>query len=48
MLKRRVSNISFNWVTILMYALAIIPALVYQKYENMEKDITVELSKTRE
>lgn len=41
-------NISFNWVTILMYALAIIPALVYQKYENMEKDITVELSKTRE
>lgn len=41
-------NISFNWVTILMYALAIIPALVYQKYENMEKDITAELSKTRE
>ena len=41
-------NISFNWVTILMYALAIIPALFYQKYENMEKDITAELSKTRE
>ncbi len=41
-------GISFNWVTILMYGLAIIPALMYQKYENMEENITAELAKTRE
>lgn len=40
-------GISFNWVTIIMYGLAIIPALMYQKYENMEGDITKALSKTR-
>jgi Na+/melibiose symporter-like transporter len=38
---------SFNWVTILMYALAIIPAVLYQRYEKMEGKITSELSKTR-
>lgn len=41
-------GISFNWVTILMYGLAIIPALMYQKYENMEAMITDDLAKTRE
>ncbi|MBZ2200778.1 MAG: MFS transporter [Lentilactobacillus hilgardii] len=41
-------GISFNWVTILMYGLAIIPAFLYQRYENMESEITNELSKTRE
>ncbi|KJW13199.1 MFS transporter [Levilactobacillus spicheri] len=41
-------GISFNWVTILMYGLAIIPAILYQKFENQESDITAELAKTRE
>lgn len=41
-------SISFNWVTILMYGLAIIPALMYQKYENMESNITAALAKTRQ
>ncbi|MCO7127490.1 glycoside-pentoside-hexuronide (GPH):cation symporter [Sporolactobacillus shoreicorticis] len=40
-------DISFNWTTIFMYGLAIIPAIIYQKYENMEDTITIELSKTR-
>ncbi|WP_283678491.1 MFS transporter [Lentilactobacillus sp. Marseille-Q4993] len=39
-------SISFNWVTILMYGIAIIPAILCQKYENMEGQITSELSKT--
>lgn len=39
---------SFNWVTIVMFALAIIPALWYQKYEKMEGKIIADLSKTRE
>ncbi|MEE8824393.1 inner membrane symporter YicJ [Lentilactobacillus sunkii] len=38
---------SFNWVTIIMYAAAIIPALLYARYEKMEGKITAELSKTR-
>lgn len=41
-------KISFNWVTIVMFAVAIIPALMYQKYENMEGQIINDLSKTRE
>lgn len=41
-------KISFNWVTIVMFAVAIIPALLYQKYENMEGKIIEDLSKTRE
>ncbi|HJE86798.1 MAG TPA: glycoside-pentoside-hexuronide (GPH):cation symporter [Levilactobacillus hammesii] len=41
-------GISFNWVTILMYALAIIPAILYQRFENQESAITAELAKTRE
>lgn len=41
-------KISFNWVTIIVYGLAIIPALMYKKYENMESTITDELAKTRE
>ncbi|MFD1124726.1 MFS transporter [Lentilactobacillus raoultii] len=40
-------KLSFNWVTILMYGVAIVPALLYFHYEKMEKDITKELSKTR-
>ncbi|MCI1857777.1 MAG: glycoside-pentoside-hexuronide (GPH):cation symporter [Sporolactobacillus sp.] len=41
-------DISFNWITILMYGLAIIPAFLYQRFENMEDQITTELAKTRE
>lgn len=41
-------KLSFNWVTIVIYAVAIIPALMYQKYENMEDQITADLSKTRQ
>lgn len=40
-------KLDFNWVTLAIYALAIIPALMYQKYENMEGQITEDLSKTR-
>ena len=40
-------GISFNWVTILTYGLAIVPALLYQRFENMEPQITGDLSKTR-
>lgn len=40
-------GISFNWVTILMYGLAIIPAILYQRYEKMESQITNDLSRTR-
>ncbi|MBB1079915.1 MFS transporter [Limosilactobacillus sp. STM2_1] len=40
-------SISFNWVTILMYGLAIIPAILYQRFENMEPTIIAALDKTR-
>ncbi len=40
-------KLSFNWVTIIMYAVAIIPALLYFRYEKMEGKITADLSKTR-
>lgn len=40
-------KLSFNWVTIIMYGVAIIPALMYFHYEKMEKQITKDLSKTR-
>lgn len=40
-------NIDFNWVTLLVYGAAIIPALMYQKYEKMEDQIGVDLEKTR-
>ena len=32
-------NISFNWITIAAFALAIIPLLFYRKYEKMEREI---------
>ncbi|AKP65228.1 hypothetical protein FC99_GL001935 [Levilactobacillus koreensis JCM 16448] len=41
-------SIDFNWMTMLLYGAAIIPALMYQKYENMEDQITTELAKTRD
>ena len=40
-------GISFNWVTILTYGLAIVPALFYQRFEKMEQQITGDLATTR-
>lgn len=40
-------SISFNWVTILTYGLAIVPALLYQRFENMEPQILGDLAKSR-
>ncbi|EHO53135.1 MFS transporter [Lentilactobacillus kisonensis] len=40
-------KISFHWITIIGYGIAIIPLLMYQKYEKMEPKITSDLSKTR-
>lgn len=39
-------SISFNWITILAFALAIIPLLFYKKYENMEDEIRESVQKT--
>lgn len=41
-------KISFNWVTIIVYGLAIIPAIMYKKYEKMESTIIDDLAKSRE
>ncbi|WP_235804077.1 MFS transporter, partial [Paucilactobacillus oligofermentans] len=40
-------SLDFNGATIVIYALAIIPALMYGKYEKMEDKIITDLSKTR-
>lgn len=40
-------KISFNWVTLIIYGLAIIPALLYQRYEDMEGTITTDLTQYR-
>ena len=32
-------SISFNWVTIIAFALAVVPLLFYKKYEDMEDEI---------
>lgn len=41
-------QVSFHWVTIIGYAIAIIPLLMYQKYEKMETQITADLKKVRQ
>lgn len=40
-------KISYNWVTLIIYGLAIIPALLYQRYEDMEGTITTDLTQYR-
>lgn len=40
-------SIDFNWVTLLIYGAAIIPALFYARYEKLEDKIVMDLSKTR-
>lgn len=40
-------SIDFNWVTLLIYGAAIIPAIFYQRYEKQEDQIVRDLSKTR-
>ncbi|MBA1393890.1 MFS transporter, partial [Lactobacillus sp. XV13L] len=41
-------NISFNWVTIIMFLIAVIPALFYNKYEKMEEQIGTDLAAKRQ